>query len=172
LLILCSSSYSIDPAFNELAREVIRTAFRKGYRFVSGGAVKGTMGVVCDEAESLGACHVGVIPRFMQQYQYPHLSKTILTDTMAERKEKMREEGYTMALALPGGIGTMDELFETYTLSKLEKYPGKVVAFNYQGYYDKLKDLLDFFVSKEMLDEKTRTLISFPKTLKELEELL
>jgi len=171
LLVLCSSSYTIDPVFNEVARDVIRAAHKRGYSFVSGGAIKGTMGVVSEEANFLGAYHVGVIPRFMSQYQYPELSKVIFTDTMAERKEKMREEGRTMALALPGGIGTMDELFETYTLSKLEKYSGKVVAFNYQGYYNKLKDLLDFFVSKEMLDDKSRALIAFPETIEELEKL-
>jgi len=171
LLVLCSSSYTIDPSFNDVAREVIRAAYKKGYSFVSGGAVKGTMGVVSEEANKLGAYHVGVIPRFMSQYQYPELSKVIFTETMAERKERMREEGYTMALALPGGIGTMDELFETFTLSKLGKYSGKVVAFNYNGYYDKLKDLLDYFVSMEMLDKQSRALIAFPESLDELTEL-
>lgn len=172
MLVLCSSSYTIDPSFNEVARDVIRMAFAEGYGFVSGGAIKGTMGVVSDEAHALGAYHVGVIPRFMSQYQYPDLSKVIYTETMAERKERMREEGYTMALALPGGIGTMDELFETFTLAKLGKYSGKVVAFNCNGYYEKLKDLLDFFVAQQMLDEDSRALIAFPETLDQLKRLL
>lgn len=172
LLVFCASSYEIDPVFNEVAREVVRAASLKGYDIASGGTVKGTMGVVADEAERCGVGNIGVIPHFMQDVLYPRLTRVVWTDTMSERKEKMREVGSAAAVALPGGIGTMDELFETYTLAKLGKYNGRVIAFNYKGFYDGLKHMLDHFVETKMLDERTRNLIFFPETAQELSDLL
>lgn len=172
LLVFCASSYEIDPAYNEAAREVVRAAASRGYAIVSGGTVKGTMGVVAEEAERCGRGNIGIIPHFMSDVLYPRLTDVIWTDTMSERKEKMREAGCSAAIALPGGIGTMDELFETYTLAKLGKYGGKVIAYNYRGFYNGLRDMLDYFLETRMLDERTRSLIHFPETIQELEELL
>ncbi len=86
---------------------------------------------------------------------------------MAERKERMRE-GTCAAIALPGGIGTLDELIGTLTLAKLGKYGGKVFALNLYGFYNPLKDLLDHYVRTEMLDIRSRELIEFPDTVAEL----
>ena len=171
IVVYCSSSYVIDEKFNQAAREVIRAACSLGYTIVSGGAVKGTMGVISDEVVRCGGKHIGVLPRFMAQYRFPGLDETVWTDTMAERKEKMRE-GTCAALALPGGIGTLDELIGTLTLAKLERYSGKVIALNLQGFYEPLKALLDHYVATGMLDSRSRELICFPETVEELVELL
>ena len=109
VVIYCSASYDIDQKYNQAAREVTRAACSLGYTIVSGGAIKGTMGAVADEVARCGGRHIGVLPRFMEQYKFPGLDQVIWTDTMAERKEKMRE-GTCAAIALPGGIGTLDEL--------------------------------------------------------------
>ena len=90
---------------------------------------------------------------------------------MSERKEKMRE-GTSVAVALPGGIGTLDELVETLTLAKLGKYSGRIYALNIGGFYDKLIELLDYYVSTGMLDSGSRELISFPSTVGELEAMI
>ena len=76
------------------------------------------------------------------------------------------------AVALPGGIGTLDELIETLTLAKLDLYGGKIFALNLDGFYEPLKALLDHYVSTGMLDLRTRNMISFPETVHELEEAL
>lgn len=167
----CSSSYDIDNKFNQAAREAVRAACSLGYTIVSGGAVKGTMGVVADEVVSCGGRHIGVIPRFMACYRHPSLDETIWTETMDERKELMRE-GTLAAIALPGGIGTLDELIGTLTLAKLGKYPGKVIALNLEGFYEPLKALLDHYVAVRMLGPSDRELILFPSTPEELSELL
>ena len=86
---------------------------------------------------------------------------------MAERKELMRE-GTSAAVALPGGIGTLDELIETLTLAKLDLYAGKILALDIDGFYEPLEALLDHYVSTGMLDQRSRDLISFPKTVEEL----
>ena len=171
-IIFCSASYDIDPKYNDAAREVVACLCHNGYAILSGGTVKGTMGVVAAEAEKHGAENIGVLPRFMEDVVYPTLTQTYWTDTMAERKELLRKLGKDMVIALPGGIGTLDELFETFTLAKLGKYGGKVIAYNFEGFYDNLKALLDFYVQKGMLDARTRGMIEFPGNVAELEKLL
>lgn len=167
LVIFCSSSYDIDPKYNAAAREVVRSAVQKGYTIVSGGAVKGTMGAVSKAVTEFGGRHVGVLPRFMSQFHYPDLSDTVWTDTMSERKEKMRE-GCQVAIALPGGIGTMDELFETQVLAKLGKFSGKILALNLDGFYEPLKALLDKFVETRMTAKVDCDRIQFYDTVEEL----
>ena len=171
VVIFCSASYDIEPKFNQAAREVVRAACSLGYTIVSGGAVKGTMGVVADETAACGGFHVGVLPRFMSVYHHPALNETIWTDTMSARKEKMRE-GTCAAIALPGGIGTLDELVETLTLAKLDIYKGRVIAFNLDGFFDPFIALLDHYVRTGMLDPGSRDLVSFPSSVAELTELL
>ena len=111
-VIYCSSSSDIDPVYNEAARQIVRAACLAGYDIVSGGSWRGTMGHVCDEALKYGVRVIGVIPRFMKGFEHPRLTDCIWTDKMSERKDAMRE-GTCLAIALPGGIGTLDEVAET-----------------------------------------------------------
>ncbi|MBR5431979.1 MAG: TIGR00730 family Rossman fold protein [Bacteroidales bacterium] len=170
-LFFCSSS-DIDPKYIDAARRVVRATCLKGYTIVSGGATKGLMKVVADEAQACGAANIGVLPRFMEEFSHPNLTQLIWTDTMSQRKDLMRLYGSDIAVALPGGIGTLDELFETYTLAKLDKYHGKVVAFNCFGFYDGVREMMDKLVSENMVDRKTRELLYFPQTVEEFEALL
>ena len=170
-LFFCSSS-DIDPKYIDAARRVVRATCLKGYTIVSGGATKGMMKVVADEAQACGATNIGVLPRFMEEFSHPNLTQLIWTDTMSQRKDLMRLYGSDIAVALPGGIGTLDELFETYTLAKLDKYHGKVVAFNCFGFYDGVREMMDKLVSENMLDRKTREMLYFPQTVEEFEVLL
>ncbi len=167
VVFFCSASRDIDPKFNQAAREAARAACSLGYTIVSGGTVKGTMGVLADEVVRCGGKHIGIIPRFMGGVVHPGLTQTVWTSTMAERKELMRE-GTCAAVALPGGIGTLDELIETLTLAKLDLYAGKILALDIDGFYEPLEALLDHYVSTGMLDQRSRDMISFPKTVEEL----
>ena len=121
IAVFCSASFNIDKKYNVVAREFVRKAASRGYGVVTGGTIKGTMGEVSDELRSCGGYHLGVIPRFMEQYVYPELSEVVWTDTMAERKTLLREDTCAV-VALPGGIGTLDELIETFALIHLKQY--------------------------------------------------
>lgn len=171
VVVFCSASYDIDPEYNALAREVIHELCALGYAIVSGGTVKGTMGVVAEETARLGGTHIGVLPRFMSQVVYPGLTEVVWTDTMSGRKESMRG-GVCAAIALPGGIGTLDELIETLVLAKLDLFKGGVYALNYKDFYRPFIQLLDHYVDTGMLDRRTRELIRFPSDPKELADLL
>lgn len=133
--------------------------------------MKGTMGVVSDAVVEFGGRHKGILPKFMADVAYPHLDELVWTETMSERKEAMRE-GTCLAITLPGGIGTLDELMETFTLLKLNLYQGRIIIYNFERFYDPLKALLDHYVKAKMLDEVTMSRVFFPETMQELEELL
>ena len=145
IAVFCSASYTIDPKYNKVAREFVRAASLRGYGIVSGGTIKGTMGEISEELRDCGGWHLGVIPRFMKQYVYPELSEVIWTDTMAERKTLLRE-GTTAVVALPGGIGTLDEVIETYALLHLKQYDGRIFLLNHEGFYEPLRALLQHYV--------------------------
>jgi len=167
----CSASFDIEPKYNQAAREAVRAACLRGYDIVSGGTIKGTMKVVCDTARECGGATIGVLPRFMKGLEYPMLDEEIWTDTMSERKEKMRE-GVSLAVALPGGIGTLDELAETCTLVRLHRLEAKIVIFNVDGFYDILERLFDYYVETGMLDVPTRQKYVFVKTIEEFKKAI
>ena len=154
IAVFCSASYTIDPKYNKVAREFVRAASLRGYGIVSGGTIKGTMGEISEELRDCGGWHLGVIPRFMKQYVYPELSEVIWTDTMAERKTLLRE-GTAAVVALPGGIGTLDEVIETYALLHLKHYDGRIFLLNHEGFYEPLRALLQHYVDVNMLSPET-----------------
>lgn len=171
IAVFCSASYTIDPAFNRAAREFVRGAARKGCTIVTGGTVKGTMGEIADELRQCSGEHVGIIPRFMHELLPEGLTKTVWTDTMSERKNKIRDCSDAV-VALPGGIGTLDEFIETLTLRKLRRWMGELYVLNLNGFYDPFRDLLEYYVRTEMLDRETFNLVRFAATVDELLEMI
>ena len=171
IAVFCSASSKIDEKYNVVARDFVRKAASRGYGIVTGGTVKGTMGVVSDELYKCGGYHLGVIPRFMEQYVYPYLSEVIWTDTMSERKVLLRKDT-SAVVALPGGIGTLDELIETFALIHLKQYFGKILVLDHEGFYEPLKALLQHYVETGMLCEETMARIRFAQTPDELLDML
>ena len=171
IAVFCSASFEIDPVYNKVAREFVRAASLRGYGIVSGGTIKGTMGEISDELRNCGGWHLGVIPRFMEQYVYPELSEVIWTDTMAQRKTLLRE-GTCAVVALPGGIGTLDEVIETFALVHLKQYFGKIFLLDYNGFYEPLRQLLRHYVETKMMTEETMSKIIFAETPEEILDLL
>ena len=171
IAVFCSASSEIDPKYNKVAREFVRAASLRGYGIVSGGTVKGSMGEISDELHACGGYHLGVIPRFMQQYVYPDLTEVIWTDTMAERKTLLRE-GTCAVVALPGGIGTLDEVIETFALVHLKQYFGKIFLLNHDGFYEPLRQLLRHYVDMRMMTEETFSKIVFAENPDEILDAL
>lgn len=171
IAVFCSASFEIDPEYNKVARDFVRAASLRGYGIVSGGTVKGTMGEISDELRDCGGYHLGVIPRFMEQYLYPDLTEVIWTDTMAQRKTLLRE-GTCAVVALPGGIGTLDEVIETFALVHLRQYFGKIFLLNHNGFYEPLKQLLRHYVDTRMMTEETMSKIIFAQTPDEILDAL
>lgn len=171
IAVFCSASDTIDEKYNKVARDFVRAASLRGYTIVSGGTVKGTMGEISREIASCGGRHVGIVPRFMEPIAAPELTQTVWADTMSERQAVMRM-GTVASVALPGGIGTLDEVIETLTQKKLGFYGGSIYALDTDGFYSPLESLLDHYVSTRMLEPCHRAMIAFPKTVEELMDMI
>ncbi|MBQ8500646.1 MAG: TIGR00730 family Rossman fold protein [Bacteroidales bacterium] len=167
IAVFCSARQDIDPQYHKVAREFVRAASLRGYGIVSGGTIKGTMGEISDELRDCGGYHLGVIPRFMKQYVYPELSEVIWTDTMAERKTLLRKDTCAV-VALPGGIGTLDELIETFALVHLEQHQGKMYVLDHNGFYEPLRQLLQHYVNTGMMSKETFLKMKFARTVEEI----
>ncbi len=163
IAVFCSASFEIDPKYTKFAREFVWAASLHGYSIVTGGTVKGTMGEVSDELHACGGYHLGVIPRFMEQYVYPDLSEVIWTDTMSERKTLLRKDTCAV-VALPGGVGTLDEVIEVLALVHLKQYFGKIFLLNHEGFYEPLRQLLQHYVDTKMMSEATMAKVVFAST--------
>ena len=167
IAVFCSASDKLDPKYAEAARELVSGLCRKGYGIVSGGSWRGTMGVVSDTARDCGGHHKGVLPDFLASFVYDGLDQTVWTPTMAARKEEIRS-GTKAAIALPGGIGTLDELIETQVLIKLGQYHGRLILLDTDGFYAPFRALLDHYVCEHMLSPADRSIVEFFATPAEL----
>ena len=133
-----------DPAHAEAARAVVEAASARGLGLVYGGGASGMMGAMAEAAIAAGVPIVGVAPRFLADREVlaTSLSELVLVDSMAERKELMFSRA-SACLALPGGIGTYDELFEVMSANYLDLLGKPCGVFNVNGYFDPLVALLD-----------------------------
>ena len=124
----------------------------EGQRLVYGDGGIGLMAAVARGALKAGGEVVGVIPQFMidQGWNNPESTETIVTQTMHERKAKIVEISDAM-VALPGGIGTFEELLECLTWKQLGLHHNPVVILNTEGYYDKLLECIDLMVDEQMM---------------------
>lgn len=138
-----SSSSEIAPTFAAAAFELGALLARAGMGVVCGGGRAGLMQAVTDGALSCGGHVAGVLPAFMMErnWNHPSLTETVVTDSMHSRKaEMLRRAG--AVVALPGGIGTFDELFEAMTWQQLGLWSGPIVILNTDGYYDPIVEQL------------------------------
>ena len=165
--IFCAASTKVDEKYNAAAREVVRALHALNYTVVSGGGKVGTMGAITHESVKVGGRHVAVLPLFMKGMENPEIREVEWTETMSQRKDKMRENTCA-AIALPGGIGTIDEFIETHTLRKVHQYEGELYALNLDGFFDPYIALLDYFVETGVLEAADRDLVHFPRTVAEL----
>lgn len=153
LCVYCSSSRDLAPGYHEAAEAVGRGMVERGWGLVYGGGRVGLMGSVARGVKSAGGRVVGILPAFMieRELEFREADELVSVATMAERKQAMiaRAQGF---LALPGGIGTLEEMAEVLTLRYLAQLDHPAVFFNQNGYYD---DLLRFF--ERMSRERFRT---------------
>ncbi|MGN0219620.1 MAG: TIGR00730 family Rossman fold protein [Muribaculaceae bacterium] len=144
ITVYCASSTAVSDSYFEAARRLGTLIARSGLPLITGAGNMGLMVAVNDAAISAGGVTIGVIPRFMVERGWHHtgLSQLIVTDGMHSRKETMASLARGV-IALPGGIGTFEELMEIITWRQLGLYDGNIVIYNVDGYYDNLLAMLD-----------------------------
>jgi uncharacterized protein (TIGR00730 family) len=160
ICVYCGSRPGTDVAFAETAARVGHWIGARGGQLVYGGGRSGLMGVVADATLAAGGRVVGVIPRSLVEREHAHRGCTELhvVETMHERKRIMAERADAF-LALPGGIGTMEELFETWTWRQLGYHNKPLGLLNQSGYYDALLTFIDHCVDRGFMDGSQMRLI-------------
>ena len=152
IAVYCASSNKVRASFVEAA-EILGAIFAShGIRLVYGDGGIGLMAAVAKGVLDAGGEAIGVIPRFMveQGWNNPRSTETIVTETMHERKATICNISDAM-VALPGGIGTFEELLECLTWKHLGLHNNPVVILNTDGYYDRLLACIDLMVEEQMM---------------------
>lgn len=142
--IFCGSKPGNDPAFVSAADKLGKLLAEKGVKIVYGGGNKGIMGTIANASLGAGGKVVGIIPKVLLEWEAQHtgLTELIVTESMHARKLLLYDQ-CDAAIILPGGMGTMDELFEMLTWNNLGIHEKKVFVLNTNGYYNALFQLLD-----------------------------
>lgn len=139
LCVFCGAHSGTNPAFHRVAREVGHFFAENGIRLVTGGGSLGLMGAVADGCIEAGGEMVGVITQYLEKRELAHplAHRMEVVDTMLARKKRMADlsDGF---ISLPGGIGTLDELFEMLTWSRLQEHNKPSGILNVDGFYDEL----------------------------------
>jgi hypothetical protein len=151
--VYCASSGESDDAYREAARTLGRLLAAAGCTVVYGGGRAGSMGALAEGALAAGGRIVGVIPRFMVDLEWGHddLTELHVVEDMRTRKHEMLTRA-SAVVALPGGTGTLEELFEAVTLKRLGLFGGPIVIVNTRGYYDALLAQLAAAVDERFMD--------------------
>ncbi len=152
ICVYCGSRPGAHPHFADAARFIGEQIAERGWQLVYGGGHRGLMGCVADGALSRGGRVVGVIPQSLVEHEMGHhgVSELHVVNTMHERKQLMAERSDAF-LALPGGIGTFEELFEVWTWRQLGYHHKPLGLLNVEGYYDALLAFMDHTVVQGFL---------------------
>ncbi|MBD5344903.1 MAG: TIGR00730 family Rossman fold protein [Bacteroides sp.] len=144
IVVYGASSSGIDQKYKTLAHRLGSLLGENGFYLINGGGRGGLMQESIDGMLEAGGKAVGVLPDFMmeKEWNHPGLTDTIVTAGMHPRKARMAEMS-AGAIALPGGIGTLDELCEIMTWYQLGLYGHKVIILNYEGFYDPLIEMFE-----------------------------
>ena len=160
ICVFCGSSRGSEPGYADAARRLGEALVRRGLGLVYGGGCVGLMGIVADTVLEGGGEVVGVIPRSLARKEIAHegLTELLLVDSMFERKQLMMERADAF-VSLPGGVGTLDELFEVWTWVQLGQLAKPSGLLDVDGFYAGLVDFLDGLVERRFLREQHRGLL-------------
>lgn len=154
--VYCGSRPGKDPRYADAARRLGAAIGEKGWGLVYGGAQVGLMGVVAQAALDAGAPVVGVIPEVLmtREIAHPGLTELHVVQTMHQRKHMMAERASAF-VALPGGVGTLEELFEAWTWRQLGYHAKPLGLLNVGGYYDALLSFMAHSVAQDLTSAHT-----------------
>jgi uncharacterized protein (TIGR00730 family) len=161
LCVYCGSNPGSDPAFAAATQELAQRLVERDVRVVYGGGAVGLMGTLADAALAAGGTVIGVIPQALMDREIGHrgLTELRVVGSMHERKALMAELADAF-VALPGGIGTLEELIEAYTWSQLGLHAKPLGVLNVNGYYDALEAFLDRAVRSSFLRPEHRAVLA------------
>ena len=169
ITVFCGSSFGTEEIYKEQAELLGKTLAKQNIGLVYGGANVGLMGAVADGALSENGTVIGVLPDFLRSKEIAHkgLTELILVESMHERKTKMNDlcDG---VIALPGGFGTLEELFEMLTWAQLGLHKKPIAILNINGFYNSLLELLQTMSEKGLLKEANQKMLLVSDDIEDL----
>jgi len=159
--VFCGTALGNSPHYTDAAKGIARLLAQKGCRIVFGGGKIGLMGAVAEAAMAAGGYVIGIAPKLLMDHEITHrgLSELHVVETIHERKVMMMGLADAI-LVLPGGYGTLDELFEVLTLRQLKVHDKPCGLFNIGGYFDSLVTYLDHATDQGFLPPQYRNMLA------------
>lgn len=173
VVVYCASSAKIDPLYFDAASELGRLLAENGYTCINGAGKDGLMGALNNAVLEHGGKVRGIIPRFMADagWGHSHLTETVITDTIHERKAAMVKSADAV-IALPGGVGTLEELSEIITWRQLGLYHKPIIILDINNYYQPLLLFFEKMISEKFMKESYRQLWQVASTPEEAVSLI
>ena len=173
ICIFCSANDQIDPDFFVLTEELGRWAAQQGHTIVYGGVNCGLMECVAKASHEAGGMNIGVIPQIVEKggRVSKYVDVDILCDNLSDRKQLMADQS-DVFIALPGGIGTLDEIFTIAASATIGYHQKRVILYNMKGFWDKLIAMLDDLQVKGLTRRPWRTYIEVANNLDEIKDFL
>lgn len=155
ICVYCASSQQCDPHYHEAAFRLGALLADSGSTVVYGGGSAGSMGAVANGALSVGGEVIGIIPKFMADLEWGHpgLTRLELVEDMRERKHRLLT-GSDAVIALPGGCGTLEELFEAITLKRLGLYFNPIILLNTRNFYTPLQGFMESVIRGKFMNRE------------------
>ncbi|MEZ5461232.1 TIGR00730 family Rossman fold protein [Dokdonella sp.] len=153
ICVYCASSQECDPTYHDVAFRLGAMLAESGSTLVYGGGSTGSMGAVANGALAAGGEVIGIIPKFMADLEWGHpgVTRLELVEDMRERKHRLLTDSDAV-IALPGGCGTLEELFEAITLKRLGLYFNPIILLNTRGYYTPLQGFMESVISERFMN--------------------
>lgn len=173
ICVFCGAQNAVAKEHLDMAREFGTDMAKAGKQLVYGGGDCGLMGAVANGCLETGGKAIGVFPRSLGRIEVEHQGLTTmhLVDTMHERKQIMYDNA-DVFVVLPGGFGTLDEMFEVITWRQIKIHEKLVIIYNYNGYWDHLVKLMDYMIDMKFAKPETRDFYTVVNTKEELYKLL
>lgn len=171
IAVFCGSWTGENDIWIKAAEELGNWIGEKGHTLVYGGGGSGLMGVIASKVYGSGGQVIGVVPEdvdFIRNRPHDYVTKLIYTKDMSDRNKKMFETADAF-IALPGGVGTLDEISEAITLTKIGVMDKKSVLFNRKGFYDPLRALFYGMEKEGFMTAESMSHVMFSDDLKEIE---
>ena len=165
ICVFCGSRDGIDADFQQITRQLSTLFVEHNITLIYGAGAIGLMGILADEVIRAGGRATGIIPQHLckQEIIHRNLTEVFVTETMLERKQLMMEKADGF-IALPGGLGTLDEILEVATWKQLGQLDKPLCLVNTNGFYDQFIDLIDHLIKSEFLDQRHSALFTIVDT--------
>lgn len=165
ICVFCSSSEDLESEYYREAEEMAKLIALEGYGIMHGAGIIGLMGALINGTKKVNGTITGVVPESLNKdfIVGSNYQKLVVTKDMKERKEFLRQNSQAF-IALPGGFGTIEEIFEVITLKQLKYHSKAIIFLNTLNYYDKLFDFIKEIFTQKFANDKYKNLYYIAKT--------